>query len=64
MEHIDDKVDIYCPHCRCSQEIEDDNWDFIDDEQHIIICEDCKQKYIVRVQRPITYDVGKIIKFV
>jgi hypothetical protein len=47
--------DIICPICNSTIKA-DDNWDFIDEESHIVIC-DCGKCLNVTIERPIQYHV-------
>ena len=50
--------DIICP--KCSDVIKpDNNWDFMDGENHKIICS-CGHKFVFIIERPIEYYIPEV----
>jgi len=48
--------EVCCPKCGAFFDASDQvDWDFIDGEEHKIICAECSKEYTVIVERPIEY---------
>ena len=52
--------DMICPHCKVEELAEARrDWDYIDGEQHQLICSNCGTPFYVMVDRPIYYITSK-----
>lgn len=50
---------VCCPYCDENFDGEVKNWDFIDEESHIVKCKKCKRQYKIMISRPIEYVYGR-----